>query len=202
MSITPDEAAQEAWYEQLVDEISRDAISDFQAERLQSYYLTYRDVAKKAIDLYLEAQTLQAAHPGAALILFVTAAEVGLKSALLKPVIHGLVHNNAVAELVAELAITHTGFDRFKGILRKILELYAEIDFGRFRIEGHAKPLWEELSQVQRVRNALVHRAEPASEADAQLAGEVATAVLGNWIPSVLQGLGLTVTPDGTIQRR
>lgn len=158
MSITPEDAAQDEWYSQLVDEISRDAIGDFQTERLQWYYLTYRDVAKNAIDRYLEAKELQPTHPGVALVLSVTAAEVGLKSVLLKPVIHGLVHNNAVAALVADLAVTHSGLDRFKAILRKILEMYGEIDFGEFRIEGHSKTLWEELSQVQTARNALVHR--------------------------------------------
>ncbi len=166
MSMSPDEATQEEWYSQLVDEISRDAIGDFQTERLQSYYLTYRDVAKNGIDRYLEAKALQPTHSTAALVPFTTAAEVGLKSVLLKPVIYGLVHNNAVAGLVAELVMGHMGYKRFEDILGKILKIYGEIELGQFRIEGHAKTLWKELSQLQDARNAVVHRGQPAKPED------------------------------------
>ena len=201
MSITPDEAAQEEWYSKLVDEISRDAIAEFQLERLQSYYLEHPDLARTAIERYREAKELFPTHPGAALVLFVTATEVALKVVLLKPVIHGLVHNDAVAELIAELAITHTGLDRFKLLLAKILETYGGIDFSAFRIEGHKKTLWEELTQTQSARNALVHRAEIASTDDANMAQEVATMIFGNWLPSVLHGLGLKFENHGVIRR-
>lgn len=201
MSITPDEAARDEWYSNLVDEISRDAIAEFQIERLQSFYLEHPDIARNAIERYGEAKELFSSYPGAALVLFVTATEVALKVVLLKPVVHGLVHNDAVAALVADLAITHTGLDRFKSLLAKILETYGGIDFSAFRIESHNKTLWEELTQIQSARNALIHRAETASADDADLAQVVATMIFGNWLPSVLKGLGLKFDEGGAIRR-
>jgi len=201
MSITPDEAARDEWYSQLVDEISRDAIAEFQTERLRSYYINNPDVARNAVARYKEARGLLTTHPGAALVLFVTSAEVVLKSVLLKPVIHGLVHNEAVADLVADLAVTQTGLDRFKSLLAKIIETYGEIAFTDFRIEGHKKTLWEELAIIQKARNALVHRAEPVGDGDAALASEVATMVMGNWLPSVLHAFGLQLGKGGAIER-
>ncbi len=55
-----------------------------------------------------------------ALVRFVSASEVGIKSVLLKPVIFGLVHNEPFAGFVTDLTLTHTGIDRFHGIDERI----------------------------------------------------------------------------------
>jgi len=202
MSYDANDSAQDEYYSQLLEEISKDAISGFQTDRLQSYYLSHRDIARDPTQRYWEAALLMTVNAGAALVLFVTATEVAIKAVLLRPVIAGLVHNEAVAELISDLAIQHNGLDRFKPILAKILAAYGQIDFTEFRIEGHDKTLWEELARIQNARNGLVHRAEPVSLEDANLAQSVAVMVLGNWLPSVLSGLGLGIgNHDGLVER-
>lgn len=196
---TPEDIAREEAYGDLVDEISKQAIDEFTFDRLCSYYVSHRDVAVQVLKVYKEAKELLDKSPSAALILFTTAIEVGLKVTLLKPVIYGLVHNESVAELVSDLAVKHNGFDRFKPLLAQVLAEYGQIDFDAFTIEGHKKTMWEEVSALQGARNGVVHRAELASPAMAVLAQEVATMIIGDYLASVLSGLGLQLLKGGVV---
>jgi hypothetical protein len=195
----PEDFAREEAYAELVDQISQQAVDGFTSVRLRSYYLAHPDLAVGAIALYREAKSLISSSPSAALVLFVTSIEVGLKVALLKPVAYGLVHNDSVADLVSNLVVKHNGWDRFTGLLSRLLREYGNIDLEEFTIDGHSKTLWEEFAMLQRARNALVHRAEPATSELAALAQEVAVMIFGNYLNSVLQGLGMKLVKGGRI---
>ncbi len=190
---TPDEIARDEWMSDLVDKISKEAIDQFTLERLRSYYLGNRDIAVKAIAIFREAEKLQGLSPTAALVLYTTAIELGLKVALLKPVIYGLVHNESIADLVSDLAVKHNGFDRFKQLLGSVLAEYGEINLDTFTIDGHKKTIWEEITVLQNARNSVVHRGELRSPEDALLAMQVATMIFGNFLVAMLAGLGLHV---------
>ena len=196
---TPDDIAREEWMSELVDQVSKEAVDQFAFERLRSYYLDHPDVAVKAIGTFREAERLQELSPTAALVLYTTSIELGLKVALLKPVVYGLVHNESVADLVSDLAVKQNGIDRFKPILASILAEYGEIDFNAFTIEGHKKTIWEEITHLQGARNSVVHRGEAASAEDAALSRQVATMIFGKFFVSVLQGLGLEYVKRGRI---
>ena len=74
-----------------------------------------------------------------------------------------------------------------------------EIDFEAFTIEGHKKTMWEEVTLLQGARNAVVHRAELGTQEMAALAQEVATMIIGNYLASVLNGLGLQLLKGGSV---
>lgn len=196
---TPEDIAREEAYGDLLDEISKQAIDEFTLDRLRSYYVSHRDIAVQVLEVYREAKELLDKSPSAALVLFTTAIEVGLKVTLLKPVIYGLVHNESVADLVSDLAVKNNGFDRFKPLLARVLAEYGQIDFDAFTIEGHKKTMWEEVSVLQGARNGVVHRAELVSHEMAALAQEVATMIIGNYLISVLSGLGLQLLKGGVV---
>src|SRR5262245_37086737 len=80
------------------------AIKEFTAERLQSYYLKHPDMAKTAIGMLEEATSLHKKHPNAAVVFAVSAIEITIKYLLMKPILNGLVHNEAVADLVVAMA--------------------------------------------------------------------------------------------------
>lgn len=197
---TPEELARDQWYSELVDQISGEAIEQFTFERMRSYYASNRTIAVRVVDVFREAERLLPQSSSAAAVLFVTAIELGLKVTLLKPVIYGLVHNESVADLVSDLAVKHNGLDRFKPLLARLLAQYAEIDFHAFKIEGHSKTLWEEFTELQDSRNGMVHRGLPISADHAVLAKEVATMVIGNFLASTLDGLGLKLVKGGAIE--
>ena len=111
MSMTEEEARYEQAMEELYEEHSKQAIEEFTAERLQSFYLNKPLLAKPSFDALVESRSLLRSHPTAALVFAASATEVSLKEVLLKPVVYGLVHSESAAGLIAELALGHACMD-------------------------------------------------------------------------------------------
>jgi hypothetical protein len=172
------------------DDLYGEVINHFASERLQSYYAANPRVAERALWALDQARSLLLTHPAACLVLAVTAAEVGLKSGLLKPILHGLVHDEAIAVVIAEL-VPEQRNDKFQRLLFGILKEYGGIDFRTFKRLGVGPTLWEELQEAQSLRNSVVHRAEAVAPADAKKAVEVASVVVETLFPAVIAKLGL-----------
>lgn len=171
-------------------EIREEAIADFTKERLQSYYRGDPDVAKASLLRLEEARALLPGHPSAALVMAGSAMEVGLKVALLKPIVFGVVHQDWVAEGIAELAIKPVGLDRFKNLLSPILAEYAGKDPLVHKRPGSSRTLWEEILEVQQNRNAVIHRAEAGTVQQAEQAVATAWEILETILPAVVDALG------------
>jgi hypothetical protein len=117
--------------------------------------------------------------------------EVGLKSTLLRPIVHGLVHTESVAALITDLVVSHSGMDRYRKLLLQILQEHGGVDLENLIRSGSNKTLWEEIRAVQKIRNGVMHRAETASEAEAELALGVAAEILESVFPAILKHIGL-----------
>jgi hypothetical protein len=172
-------------------------VERFAAERLQSFYVDHPDVAAEPFWALGEARSLLAPHPTAALVFAVTAMEVGLKASLLKPILHGLVHAEFAGAFIAELAMERQ--DKAKGLVFAILAEYGGIDLQTYKRAAGGKTLWEEMADVQKVRNLVVHRAEQAQTVDAALAVDLASHVIETLFPMVITKLGLH-THGATLQ--
>lgn len=203
MSFDRYEAEQEEWYshlaEELYEEHKEQAIGEFVTKRLRSYYLRNPDVTVPALRMYKEGTELEKTNTTAAVVFFASATELAIKSALLKPVVYGLVHNEPLAAFVADLTIKHVGIDKFRDLLLGILAEYGRIDLNVFYIEGHIKTLWEEMRKIQDVRNAIVHRGQIPDFAEVQLAKEIAMMIIGTFLTSVLDSLELELVNGGSI---
>ncbi|MFC3625322.1 hypothetical protein ACFOKJ_04065 [Vogesella amnigena] len=197
--MTPDEIAEEKWLSEMQESISAEAIDGFTSGRLSSYYRKHPSLAENVFEIYREAKSVAEKSPTAALLLFTAAIEVALKSAVLKPVIYGLVHNESVADLVSDLVVKNNGLDRFKEVLSAIMSKYGMVDFENYKISGHTKNIWEEITAVQKARNSVAHRAEPATPETAVLAQEIATAIIVDFLQGVLNTLGLELERSGKI---
>jgi len=90
MSMTPEEAAYEDFIAQLYEEHKKEAIEEFTVERLQSYYLKNKLLAKPALQALKEARNLIELNVTAGFIFGAISMEVGLKAALLKPIVYAL----------------------------------------------------------------------------------------------------------------
>jgi hypothetical protein len=173
-------------------ELYGDVINQFALERLQSYYLAHPDVAVRALWALQQAAGFVAANPEAALEFASIAAEVGLKAGLLKPVLHGLVHDESLALIIAEL-VPEQRNRSFQKLLFGILREYGGLDLGTFKRPGIAETLWEEMQSVQQRRNAVVHRAESVTLVEADHALDVASVVVKSLFGQVLGRIGLQV---------
>lgn len=130
--MTEDEARYEQWMDDLYEEHRERAIEEFTTDRLKSYYLGNPWVLRPPVEALTEAQKLAKEHTTAAHVLATIAVEVGLKVALLKHVVYGLVHSEATAEIIADLTLRHTRFDFFDSLLLRILGEHGGVDLERY----------------------------------------------------------------------
>jgi hypothetical protein len=210
------EAAQERYYShlreqlmpELYEEFARDVLSgkddlygeiieQFTSERLKSFYLANPAVAEHALFALEEARALKGPHPSASLVFAAISIEVGLKTTLLKPILHGLVSIDSAAVLVTRL-VPDQHNDDFKKVLFGILKEVGGVDLLAFKRPSWKQSLWEEILNIRKRRNEVMHGAERVSSAEAEYALEIASAVLEDLFPQVIAALGLTI--DGRLR--
>ena len=75
--------------------------------------------------------------------------EIGLKKALLKPVVYGLVHSESAASLITELIDTRRSLDRFKNQLLAMLSDVVVINVSAFIQPGAARELVHEIQLLK-----------------------------------------------------
>jgi hypothetical protein len=177
------------------------AIQEFTAERLQSFYVTNPEVAVPAHNSFLYAQSLLSAFPQAALVFAVTATELTVKNVLLIPIISGLVHAEDLATFIADLTTKHSGMDRFHKLLAGIFEQYGGFKLISFKRQGSNKTLWEEMSIIQSARNGVIHKGENANLETATLSVSVADTLLNEIFPRILKTLGFHIHKPITVCR-
>lgn len=206
MSIDYWEAEQEAAYDEFVESLSKElyaehaeqAIDDFIRGRLRSFYAENPTVAVNPTKFARKAKELISTDPTASLFYSSVAIEVFIKSVILKPVIAGLVHSEAAAELIAGLMVKQSGIDRFSDLLFTISREYAGIELRELKREGSNKSLWQERTEIQKIRNEIAHQANECSEADAKLSFDVALHVF--WVTKELvEELGFEFDEDRNI---
>ncbi|MGH6622932.1 MAG: hypothetical protein ACREBN_03120 [Burkholderiaceae bacterium] len=201
------DAARDAMYDEISNEIYPEhrsiAISEFTNERLQSYYVEKPNVMRPAVDAIQEGKRLQVnGHAGAAVVFFVTAIEVLLKATLLRPVVHGLVHSEGLAEVIVDQALGQTGFDRYTKLLAKLFLELVEVDITSVSRAGCSIPLLVECGGQQSLRNKIIHQGAPATPEQAEVARLVSVAVYELVVCPMLAKLQLHVIEHGEIRRR
>lgn len=197
--------------DEMFEEIARDlypehreqAIAEFTSERLQSYYIANPSVMRPAVDAILEGRKLQNdGHWAAAVVFFVTAIELLLKASLLKPVVHGLVHSEGLAEIIVQQALGQAGFDRYTKLLEKLFSELAGIEIKAVTRSDVAVPLLGECAKHQDLRNKIIHQGASANADQAENARSVAVDVFERVVNPMLFQLGLQVVEHGEIVRR
>ena len=197
MSYDEHDAAYDEWMGNLYREHREEAISEFTNERLQSYFLSYPLIAEPPTKALIEAVKLKEAGFLSASFLFAQiATETGVKAVLLKPMVSGLVHDAPTATLVSDLALSHTGLDRFRDLLFQTLHRIGGVDLSTYQRPISTRRLWDEITSLHSIRNAVVHRAEAPSLRDAETAIELATTVLKTIFPAVVKAVGLHLHED------
>jgi hypothetical protein len=172
------------------DDLYGEIVERFASERLQSFYLANPDLAECALGALEEARALRVEHTSAALVFAAIAVEVGLKTALLKPILHGLVHTDSAAALVAGL-VPERHNDDFKKVLFGILKEVGGVDLPAYKRRGSTQILWDEMRAIRALRNQVMHGAGKVSLADAERAIGVASTVVEELFPRVIAALGL-----------
>ncbi len=185
MSITPDEARQEEFYGEMVQQILEDhrdeIIDEFVSERMASYYKQHPDLLEPAVAVLDEARKLKGASDAACLVFAQAAIEIALRDVVLKPVVFGMVHEENTGSLIAELVV---GNRQFKKLLFSVLEDYG-LDLKTAKRKDSSKSVWEEIEDIQKLRNRILHRGELVSERDALLALKISEFIIEKLFPNL-----------------
>jgi hypothetical protein len=150
-------------------------------------------MAKTAIGMMEEANALSQKHPNAALLFAASAVEITIKHLLVKPIVNGLVHNEAVADVVMALTPDQTGSTGFKNLLFGVLNKVAGVDLATHKRNGSNRTLWDEWMQLRKDRNDLIHDGVPPSSDALRFFEAVAVEFLNVVFPKVLATLDLKV---------
>jgi len=205
MSYDLHDEARDAIYDEISRELYPDhkeqAITEFTTARLQSYYIGNPWVMRPAVDSIQEGRKLQAnGHSSAAVVFFVTAIELLLKATLLKPVVHGLVHSEGLAEIIVQQALGQPGFDRYTKLLAKLFTEIVGLEIATVAREGTAESLLAECTVQQSLRNKIIHQGAAATPEQAEGARLVSVAVYDLIVLPMIACLGLKVVARGEIK--
>jgi hypothetical protein len=185
------DAARDDYYDDVYEQISEEAVENFTAQRLRATYDKEPAIAEKPFRALAEARLLlQTPHCTAAFIHAAIASEVMLKGIILKPILQGFVHSDSIAPLIVELAFGSSGLERMQKLLAKIFQDVCKLDLSTHRRNAGGKSLWDEIIEVQKRRNQIMHRADVASKNEAEHAIAVATAVFEELLPVFAKSLG------------
>lgn len=204
MSYTLEDAARDEFFDQLEKELypqhKEQAVEEFTTERLQSFYSKNPQVAATAVRSFKQAKDLfDHGFPAASFVFAVSAIEQYLKAVLLKPVAHGLIHQDSLADLIVEFTVGQTGFDRYTKLLAKLFEDLASINLDTVHREGAGQKLLDEVSELQKVRNKIIHQGLEVQDSEAENALAITGAVSAQIVFAMLSALGLQIESDGTI---
>ncbi|MYM92280.1 hypothetical protein [Duganella vulcania] len=197
MSYDEHDAVTDEFYEQIRQQV----IEEFTVERLQSFYHKQPDVMRPAVNTIKEAKALLAAQRFApALVFSASAFELLLKSTLLRPVVYGLVHNDALAEILVNKVLgRQTDIDRFKDLLAGLFKTLAHVDLDSICRPGSAQPLMKEAKAFQTKRDRILHAGAVCTSEEAESAYAIALAIYEQIVTPMIGALHLSIGDSGTI---
>ncbi len=184
MSMTPEDAWREEAYDQMVKEIleshREEIIDEFVSERMASHYRNNPDLSAAAESALAEARSLLSSNPTASLVFSRSATEIALRDVLLKPIAHGMMHDEHGGALMVELAIRNQQFTK---LLFGVLEEYG-IDLKSLSRTGASNNLWAEIQEIANTRNRILHHGgTKASNEQAERSLEIAVILLDKLYP-------------------
>ncbi|OAH99110.1 hypothetical protein A1353_21075 [Methylomonas methanica] len=206
MSMTAQDYEMEEFYDRIREELYPDhkqqAIEEFTADRLRSFYLQSPMVMRPAVEAIQESKALLATERNSpALVFSASAYELLLKATLLRPVIYGLVHHDAFAELIVQKVVgRQTNIDRYESLLARLFETLADINISKICRSGSTVPLMKEAKELQGLRDRILHQGIRCTRADAERALSVAIAIYEEIVRPMIWALGLTVGEKGIIE--
>ena len=196
------EEAMSEYYEELyLSEFKERAIDEFTEERLRSYYIDHPDLIISALNALTEAKKVETTSPTSSILLAAISIELGFKIGILKPIVFGFVHSEAAAEAISNITIKQTGIDRFKNLLITLLNDISSVDISKFTRNGITKPLWDERSEIQILRNKISHQGKIFTLVESNFAISVAESVLYELLPAILTSINLDIINGRIVEK-
>ena len=134
--------------------------------------------------------------------LVASAIELLLKATLLRPVVYGLVHHDGLAEIIVDQTLGPAPFNRYQKLMAHLFVELAGIDIKVVSRDSVSMPLLSECTEIQKLRNNIVHRGSQCTSEQAESGAKVSRAAYELIVVPMLRSLGLTVVERGAIVLR
>ena len=180
-------------------ELKINLIKEFNKAKQKSYYLTHPNLLTEAFKILDESKSIIEYSPTASLLLSYSAIEVSLKAGIITPIINGLMNNEKLAEIIVDFSIKQAGLGKLKKILTNIIYEKTFFNFNVFKRNNASKTLWEEIKEINKIRNEIAHKAKKSSFQKAKLSINIAETILLELIPLILNKLKLNLDIEKTI---
>lgn len=190
------DVALEQYQEDLYREHEAEALKEFTAERLSSYYDKNTDIAKPSFIFREKAKQLVKTNPESGFILAAISNEYAIKNVFLRPIIYGLVHTESSASFISDLMLSRSSMDRYRDLLFHIINEHGGFDLKNHMRNGIKITIWEEIKAIQSARDKMVHRADLPNHSLCATAYRVNEEILYTIFPSVMVHLGYHLHQD------
>lgn len=185
--MTLQEAEFEQGMEELYKEFKRQYEDEYIFDQIQSYYKNNPDIPKTTLNYYREAQFhFSQNYHISAFLLATISIEVGIKVIILKPILFSLAFDKTAGELLYDATFKRKSIPEIPNLYYQILQDTTGFDLKNYVRAGEIKTLWNELLEVQKLRNEVTHQAKIISEQDARQVLSIAQSIYEDVIPKIL----------------
>lgn len=199
----PGDWAYDALQDEMFEEIANQAIKEDQEEQFRSFFFSHQNLVLPAIKAHNTAiELLENDFYTPAYIQFMIAIELYIKEGLLKPLICGLVKNDEVSELLADVFIRQNGILQNKKSLLLIGSSVNCFDINSIQGSAQGKLLIDELPTAQKTRNKIIHRGETVIKEDLNIPEHAATAIKESILEPLFNDYGLTIHDSGLLTEK
>ncbi|MCY9844542.1 hypothetical protein [Vibrio caribbeanicus] len=149
------------------DEFSK----QYSIDLVKNYYLDNPSLGLNVLNSVQSMLRVSDVDPMATLVLAITSVEVLTKNVLLKPFLMGMLHNGRLADLVTKQLLHQNGLDRFNTLLFWLFDehLYSgEKKSVDLKMPCGTKTIWQARSELQKIRNGIVHKADSCTLQEAE----------------------------------
>lgn len=175
MNDLEDEAEQAEFLWMYLDK--RDEFSkQYSIDLVRNYYLDNPSLGKNVLNSVRSMLTVSDVNPMSVVVMAMTSVEVLTKNVLLKPFLMGMLHNGRLADLVTKQLLHQNGLDRFNTLLYWLLDEHIYNGYKKssdIKMNDGKQTIWQARSELQKVRNGIMHKAEDCTSTDADRAMEL-----------------------------
>ncbi len=188
-----DEAMASQQAQEYIDDIKSEGIDEFQQERLQEYYLSNKNLPQ-LIDQHLNKAKglIDANFAEAGFVFSFIVVEIILNNMFLKPILHGSFMDQYIADLVIE-EILQTRNSSIKKILFSVLKYSANFDFMTYKRPKIKVILWQEIMNVRKQRNEIIHKGKTVALNEAKYTYGIAIYLSKIIFPKLLNNVELKI---------
>lgn len=148
----------------------------YSLDLVKNYYLDNPSLGKNVLNSVRSMFSVSDVDPMSAVVMAMTSVEILTKNVLLKPFLMGMLHNGQLADLVTKQILHQNGLDRFNTLLYWLLDEHiygGNKKSADLKMNDGKQTIWQVRSEVQKIRNAIVHKAESCTQDDAKKAMEL-----------------------------